>query len=117
MTQREFLTAVANAEVATEIKEYAAAAIVKMDEKNANRKPTKKQIENEGVANAILEFLADKEPTVGADIAAALDITTQKATGLCGQLVKAGKLVKSEVKLPKVGARVAYAIAKEEIGE
>lgn len=113
MTQREFLTAVANAEVATEIKEYAAAAIVKMDEKNANRKPT----ENEGLTVAILEFLADKEPTVGADIAVALNITTQKATGLCGQLVKAGKLVKSEVKLPKVGIRVAYAVAKEEIGE
>jgi hypothetical protein len=25
--------------------------------------------------------------------------------------------VKSEVKLPKVGTRVAYAVAKEEIGE
>jgi hypothetical protein len=117
MTQREFLTAVVEANVNAELTAYATAAIVKMDEKNANRKPTKKQLENEGVATAILEFLADKEPTVGADIAAALDITTQKATGLCGQLVKAGKLVKSEVKLPKVGARVAYAVAKEEIGE
>lgn len=118
MTQREFLTAVVEANVNAELTAYATAAIVKMDEKNANRKPTKKQLENEAVTATIYEFIAiQPSPITGADIAAGLDLTTQKVTGLCGQLVKAGKLVKSEVKLPKVGTRVAYAVAKEEIGE
>jgi predicted transcriptional regulator len=113
MTKREFLTAIVNSELATEIVDFAVAEIEKMDAKNANRKPTKKQLENEAVAATIVEFLTGKEPMVGADIASALDLTTQKVTGLCGSLVKAGKLTKSTVKLPKVGERVAYSVVTE----
>ena len=113
MTKREFLTSIANSDLATEIIEFAQTEIEKMDAKNANRKPTKKQLENEVVAATIVEFLVGKEPMVGADIASALDLTTQKVTGLCGSLVKAGKLTKSTVKLPKVGERVAYSVVTE----
>jgi DNA-binding MarR family transcriptional regulator len=111
MTKREFLTAIAGIEeISAELREFATAEITKMDEKNANRKPTKKQLENEAVSATIVEFLTGKEAMIASDIAAALELSTQKVTGLCGQLVKAGTLTKSEVKLPKVGTRVAYAV-------
>lgn len=119
MTNREFLTAIANsANLSADLTEFAADQITKMDARNAARKekqsskPSKTAIENEPIKASIMEFLsAQSEPMVAADIGAALDITTAKASSLLRQLVNDGKVIKSEVKIPKKGKTNAYAVS------
>ena len=77
MTKREFLNEViavidGTSEVnVLELKEFAKAEIVKLDERNASRssKPTKAQIENEPIKEKILEVLSTGERMVASAIA------------------------------------------------
>ncbi len=118
MTKREFLNEViavidGTSEVnVLELKEFAKAEIVKLDERNANRssKPTKAQIENEPIKEKILEVLSTGERMVASAIAEKVEISTQKASALCRQLVESGKLSVEEVKIPKKGKQKAYHI-------
>ena len=118
MTNREFLTAIANSSLSDDLTTYAAEQIVKLDMRNAARKekqsskPSKTAIENEPIKASIMKFLnAQSEPMIAADIAENLKITTAKASSLLTQLVKSGNVVKSEVKIPKKGKVKAYSIA------
>ena len=118
MTNREFLTAIANSSLSDDLTAYAAEQIVKLDMRNAARKekqsskPSKTAIENEPIKASIMEFLSTQsEPMIAADIAENLKITTAKASSLLRQLADAGKVVKSEVKIPKRGKVKAYSIA------
>lgn len=128
MTKREFLNEViavidGTSEVnVLELKEFAKAEIVKLDERNANRssKPTKTQIENEPIKEKILEVLSTGEKMVASAIAERLEISTQKASALCRQLVESKKLKVEDVKIPKKGKQKAYmvnAAANEEDAE
>ena len=124
MTNREFLTAIANSSLSDDLTAYAAEQIVKLDMRNAARKekqsskPSKTAIENEPIKASIMEFLsAQSEPMIAADIAENLKITTAKASSLLTQLVKSGKVVKSEVKIPKKGKTAAYAVALTETAD
>ena len=128
MTKREFLNEViavidGTSEVnVLELKEFAKAEIVKLDERNANRssKPTKTQIENEPIKEKILEVLSTGEKMVASAIAERLGISTQKASALCRQLVESKKLKVEDVKIPKKGKQKAYmvnAAANEEDAE
>ena len=118
MTKREFLNEViavidGTSEVnVLELKEFAKAEIVKLDERNANRssKPTKIQIENEPIKEKILEVLSTGEKMVASAIAERVEISTQKASALCRQLVESQKLKVEEVKIPKKGKQKAYSI-------
>lgn len=118
MTKREFLNEViavidGTSEVnVIELKEFAKAEIVKLDERNANRsaKPTKAQIENKTIKKEILEILSTGERMVASAIAEKVEISTQKASALCRQLVESGKLSVEEVKIPKKGKQKAYRI-------
>ena len=118
MTKREFLNEViavidGTSEVnVLELKEFAKAEIVKLDERNANRssKPTKTQIENEPIKEKILEVLSTGEKMVASAIAERLEISTQKASALCRQLVESKKLKVEDVKIPKKGKQKAYMI-------
>lgn len=117
MTQREFYEKVkAIEDISEELKTYAEGRIEALDKANANRssKPTKKQTENEPIKAKILEHLADHERVVGADLATAIGENKSTVISLCTVLAKEGKLVKEEVKIPKVGKRVAYSLATEE---
>ena len=118
MTNREFLTAVANSSLSDELTTYAAEQIAKLDMRNAARKekqsskPSKTAIENEPIKASIMEFLsAQSEPMIAADIAENVSITTAKASSLLRQLVNDGKVVKSEVKIPKKGKVNGYSIS------
>lgn len=118
MTNREFLTAVANSSLSDDLTAYATEQIAKLDMRNAMRrekqssKPSKTAIENEPIKASIMEFLsAQSEPMIAADIAENVKITTAKASSLLTQLVKSGKVVKSEVKIPKKGKVKAYSIS------
>lgn len=118
MTKREFLNEViavidGTSEVnVLELKEFAKAEIVKLDERNANRssKPTKTQIENEPIKEKILEVLSTGERMVASAIAEKVGISTQKASALCRQLVESKKLKVEDVKIPKKGKQKAYSI-------
>ena len=118
MTKREFLNEViavidGTSEVdVLELKEFAKAEIIKLDERNASRssKPTKTQIENEPIKGKILEVLSTGEKMVASAIAERLEISTQKASALCRQLVESKKLKVEDVKIPKKGKQKAYMV-------
>ena len=118
MTKREFFNEIiavidGTSEVnVLELKEFAKAEIVKLDERNANRssKPTKTQIENEPIKEKILEVLSTGERMVASAIAERLEISTQKASALCRQLVESKKLKVEDVKIPKKGKQKAYMV-------
>ena len=121
MTKREFLNEViavidGTSEVdVLELKEFAKAEIVKLDERNANRsaKPTKAQIENKTIKEKILEVLSTEERMVASAIAEKVEISTQKASALCRQLVESNKLKVEEVKIPRKGKQKAYSILED----
>lgn len=118
MTKREFLMDVIGAIEGKEgvdvvaVRDFAMEQIAKMDERNANRssKPTKTQIENEPIKEKILEVLSTGEKMVASAIAERVEISTQKASALCRQLVESNKLKVEEVKIPKKGKQKAYSI-------
>lgn len=128
MTKREFLQAViVMAEIEKdsdvkvkdftmeEIKTHAEEEITKLDMRNATRssKLTKTQIENETIKQKIVELLTEVgEKYVASAIAERLEISTQKASALCRQLVESGKLQVEDVKVPKKGKQKAYSIAE-----
>ena len=59
------------------------------------RKPTKKQIENEGIKARIVELLTDHEPMQAKEVAAELELSSsQQASALLRQLVEAGTVEK-----------------------
>ena len=113
MTNREFYNAIINGSMTDEVKAHAAEALSKLDERNQKRssKPTKAQLENEPVKTAIVDYLTVHGGAVAADIAAEVDITTQKASALCRQLVESGVLTVEEVKVPKKGKCKKYSLA------
>ena len=121
MTKREFFNEViavidGTSEVnVLELKEFAKAEIVKLDERNASRssKPTKTQIENEPIKEKILEVLSTGERMVASAIAERLEISTQKVSALCRQLVESKKLKVEDVKMPRKGKQKAYSILED----
>ena len=117
MTQREFFTAITESDVAQELKDYATAQIEKLDARNASRssKPSKKAIENEPIKAAILERLTD-EYQPASEIAAALVISTQKASSLLSQLNAEGKIEVENIKVPKKGKCKGYKKIATEVG-
>lgn len=113
MTNREFYNAIINGSMTDEVKAHATEALSKLDERNQKRssKPTKAQLENEPVKTAIVDYLTIHGGAVAADIAAEVDITTQKASALCRLLVEDGVLTVEEVKVPKKGKCKKYSLA------
>lgn len=113
MTKREFLNAViANVDV-VEIADFAKAEIEKMDARNAKRShtPSKTAIANEPIKKAIVEWLKGQDaPTVASAVAGELEISTQKASALCRQLVADGELNVTEVKVKGKGKQKGYSV-------
>ena len=114
MTNREFFTAIAsNATLSAELVKFAEEAIVKLDKRNASRssKPSKMAIANEPIKASIVEYVTDHANALASDIAVACEISTQKASALCVQMVKDNVLTVCEVKVPKKGKVKAYSLA------
>lgn len=112
MTQREFLNSIISNDTDAERIAYAKAELAKLDARNAKRasKPSKVAIANAPVKEAIVNFLREHPATITAEVASGVGISTQKASSLLTQLCDEEKLSKSEVKLPKVGKRMAYSV-------
>ena len=112
MNEREFLTAIINGNITADVVAHATEGIAKLDARNEKRKATqtKAQKENEPIAQAILDALANGG-MLGVDLATAIGQTTQKTNGVAGNLVKEGKVVKTKVKVKGKGELTHYALA------
>ena len=75
------------------------------------------QIENEAIKVEILEYLAGGKVQTAPEIGVGVGISTQKASALAKQLVESGKVVQSEIKVPKKGKLKAYSLATDEVSE
>ena len=116
MTNREFYTNIANGNVTDAEKEFALAAIAKMDETNEKRKnkvspkEAEKQAADAVVRESIFNALT-ADPQTAADLAAAVGISTQKASAQLRKLVADGKVVATDIKVPKKGTCKGYSLA------
>ena len=115
MTNREAYNAVINGEVTDKVIEHFTAELAKLDARNKARssKPSKTQLENEPIKAHLLEILAVKPMTASEIHEVDADLSTQKISSLCRQLVEAGKLAVEEVKVPKKGKQKQYTIVCE----
>lgn len=95
MTKREFFTAIAEADVADELKDFAVAEIEKMDAENAKNaaKRAEKAKENEPYFEKILELVGET-PVVASEVAAELGVSTSKASSLLRTLVNDERIAK-----------------------
>lgn len=115
MTNREFFTAVINANINAEITDFATDAIRKLDERNSKRKSTQTaaQKANETFKAEIADFLTDKEDFVlCSEIAKHFGVSTQKVTGVLSLMVKDGTVIAADVKV-KGGKRKGYKVKAE----
>lgn len=110
MTMREFMEQVISANISTEMTEYAQTAIAKMDAKNEKRKTTqsKTQEANAEIKAKILEVMDNETVYTSSQISEVMALSTAKVTALLMQLVKDGKVEKSEVKIKGKGKVNGY---------
>lgn len=115
MTNREAYNAVINGEITDKVIEHFTAELAKLDARNKARssKPSKTQLENEPIKAHLLEILAVKPMTASEIHEVDADLSTQKISSLCRQLVEAGKLAVEDVKIPKKGKQKQYHIVTE----
>lgn len=115
MTNREFLTIVANTEaLSADVREFAQSAITKLDTKlssRASKEREKKAQENAPLVAQLLEVLADGKFKTTADIATTMGVHPSKVTALAKGLVEDGTLTKDKVSVPKKGKQTAYCLA------
>lgn len=115
-TVRDFLNSILANEAVSDIdKGMATAMLAKLDERNEKRKntPSKAQVANEPVKAAILAYVGEHPSALASDIASACEISTQKASALCKQLVDGGAMSVKDVKVPKKGTMKAYSVVAE----
>ena len=111
MTNREFFTAILNSTLSDEMKEHAKAELKKMDERNSKRSSTMTTTQKENITfkEKILSVLTT-EGKVASTIAEELNLSVQKVSSLCRQLVEEGKVTVEDVKIPKKGKQKSYKV-------
>ena len=119
MTNREFFTNIANGTITETEKEFALAAIAKLDATNEKRKnkTSPKEAEKQAADAVVREQIAGvltSDPQTAADIATAVGISTQKASAQLRKLVADGVAVASDIKVPKKGTCKGYSLAPVE---
>lgn len=87
-------------ELSTQCRDKLTALRAQIEKRNTTHsdKPTKKQVENADVKDAILSKLSSTEGKRCGDIATAVGISGQKCSALLSQLVKTGEVIKTEEK-------------------
>ena len=116
MTNREFYTNIANGTITEAEKEFALAAIAKMDETNEKRKnktspkDAEKQAEMAVLRESIFAVITN-DPQTEADIAAQVGVTGAKARAQLRKLVDEGRVVSADIKVPKKGTCKGYSLA------
>ena len=122
MTNREFYTNIANGNVTEAEKEFALAAIAKMDETNEKRKnkTSPKEAEKAAADAKVREeifALITADPQTAADLGAQVGVSTPKATAELRKLVNDGRVSKTDIKVPKKGTCKGYFIPATDIAE
>ena len=109
----------ANPTLTDEQKSFIEKRIEITEKKNANRgenaKPTKVQIENEGIKSIILSAMTTTPTTITDLIKSSADLagyTNQKVSALLTQLLKERRVVRTEVK-----GKAHYALPSDEVEE
>ena len=102
-TQKDFfneIIEVLNEVGRTDLVEFCEDRIEKLSRKSSSTKPTKTQVENEGIKDTILEVLAELGSASATMIATdpRIGVSNQKVTSLLTQLKKDNKVVRSEDK-------------------
>lgn len=115
MTKREFYTAIMNGEIDEQVKLFASTELEKLDAANEKRRNTlsKKAQENLPLLQQITDEILTDEPKTATDVAAVLEVSVQKASGLLRRLVEDGKAVKVDVKIKGKGTQKAYMLPME----
>ena len=115
MTEREFLNKVIETIEDSSIQEYANSRLQKLDSKNESRRNTltKTQKENMKLLPTIKEIIAKNGSMVASEIGTALEISTQKASALCRQLVDKDEWMSTEIKITGKGRVYSYSLPKE----
>lgn len=116
MTRKEFFNAIITANISEELNKFAAAELEKMEaqrERAAEHRRTAASSKNEPMKASFISFIIANGATTTNDLAVRFEISPQKAIGLANSLVKEGRLVKSEIKIPKVGKRICYEVVAE----
>jgi DNA-binding MarR family transcriptional regulator len=113
MTTREFLNTVITSAINDEMTEKAQALLVALDKKNEQRKskPSKVAVANEPIKASIVAFITANGQKVSSEIAESLNISTQKASALCRQMVESGLLNVTDVKVKGRGKQKGYSAA------
>jgi Fic family protein len=116
MTNREFFTNIANGTITETEKEFALAAIAKLDATNEKRKnkTSPKEAEKQAADAVVREQIAGvltSDPQTAADIAVAVGISTQKASAQLRKLVADGVAIATDIKVPKKGTCKGYSLA------
>ena len=114
MTQRELMEKViAGGEITEKMQEKAQEIVKSLDARNAKRKnrPSKKAQENEPIKADIADFLKNKDFTIASEIAKGLELTTQKVSALCRQMVENGVLAVTDIKVKGKGNQKGYKVA------
>ena len=112
MTNREFYTAVINANINAELNEYAQSEIDKLDATNAKRrekaaeKAVEKNAEKAPIREALFNALSD-EPQTASDLIAAtgLDLKPQSIPSLMKPFIEDGTVLKVDVKVKGKGTQ------------
>lgn len=89
MTHKEFYQAIVNEQnIALEMREFAEAQLVKMENERTKRreKPSKTALENAPLAAKIKAEILTAEPMTAKEVGAALGVSTPKATALLKML-------------------------------
>ena len=122
MTNREFYTNIANGNVTEAEKEFALAAIAKLDETNEKRKnKTSPKEAEKAAADAVIREnvfnVLTADPQTEGDIAAQVGVTGAKARAELRKLVDEGRVAKADIKVPKKGTCKGYFISATDVAE
>lgn len=112
MTQRERLEMVIRMEITDELIEDCKRELKKLDERIAKAKNelTPQQKENARISEKVLEIVYDQGEVQIEEIRDSLgeEITRQRLSAICTNLIREGKLKSKDVKVKNKGKRKAY---------
>ena len=118
MTIREFYKGIIDSAASDELKDFATAALAKMDEKNEKRRntPTKAQKENEPLKAEILAVLTEGAHTA-AELGTICSLSTQKVSALCRALVAEVKVIVIDIRVRGKCKFKQYAMSAEVVAD
>lgn len=115
ITMRQYHEAVISGNITDDIIAKAKAEIAKLDATNTKRaeKAAEKAKENDPIKATIFAYLVENGTKTTAEVAAGIstpenEVSVPKASAMLRQMVEAGQLTASDVKVPKKGKQKAY---------